>query len=141
MVDPNNLHTQLMAMLRILPDVGARIYDGYVPESVPMAGAYIRPYAVVFSGLGSDLPEERDLSRLTDTTVLDWAPQITAVGPDPSTCRQVAQQIRTALTNKPMGGGWLQPDTDAFRINVPLKDTEVTPARFFLPLPWRLTTN
>ena len=72
--DPNILHEQLLAALRALPDIGARIYDGIVPENVPEAGGYIRPYAVVFSGLGSDLPEERDLTRLTDTGVLEEGP-------------------------------------------------------------------
>lgn len=139
--DPNTLHALLMARLRALPGIGERIYDGIVPESVPTVGAYILPYAVVFSGLGSDLPAERDLTRLTDTSVLDWTPQINVAAAAAAPCRQAAQQIRVALTNQYMGGGWLMPDPDAFRVNTPILDNQVTPARFYLPLPWRLITN
>lgn len=141
MVDPNALHDALIAKLEALPDIGARIYDGYVPDRVPEVGGYIRPYALVMGGMGADLPAERDLSRLTDVGVLDWAPQINVAAPTPTQCRQAAQQIRAALTNTWIGGGWLQPDPDAFRITTPILDNQVTPARFYLPLSWRLTTT
>lgn len=140
-VDPNTLHDLLLVKLRALPDIGARIYDGYVPDRVPEAGGYIRPYALVMGGLGADLPEERDLTRLTDTGVIDWAPQINVAAADPRTCRLAAQQISAALTNTWHSGGWLQPDPDGYRVNTPILDNQVTPARFYLPLPWRLITN
>ncbi|MFF5791131.1 hypothetical protein ACFY5D_03690 [Paeniglutamicibacter sp. NPDC012692] len=143
MVDPNALTDLLLAKLRSLPDIGARVYDGIVPAKVPTdpSGQYIRPYVAVFSGLGSDLPGERDLTGLVDVTVLDWAPQTTVVGPDARSCRQAAQQVAAALTNLPMGSKFLMPDADAFRVTKPLTDSQVTPARAYLPLQWRLTTN
>lgn len=141
MVDPNVLADLLLAKLRSLPDIGARVYDGIVPESLPMAGGFIRPYIAFFAGLGSDLPAERDLTGLVDATVIDWAPQTTVVGPDARICRLAAQQVTAALTNLPIGGGFLMPDADAFRVTRPLTDTQVTPARAYLPLPWRLITN
>lgn len=141
MVDPNTLADLLLAKLRSLPDIGARVYDGIVPESLPMAGAYIRPYVAVFAGLGADLPAERDLTGLVDTSVLDWSPQTTVVGPDARICRLAAQQVTAALTNLPLGVGFLKPDPDAFRVTRPLPDTQVTPARAYLPLQWRLITN
>jgi len=95
----------------------------------------------VFSGLTTDLPEERDLTRLADTTVHDWAPQTTCVGPTPGHARDVAVAVAKALTNARIGNHWLLPDPDGFRTATPLIDNQVTPARFFLPLPWRLTTN
>lgn len=85
--------------------------------------------------------ELRDLTGLTDVSVLDWAPQANVAAATATQCRQAAQQIRAALTNTWLGGGWLQPDPDAFRITSPILDTQVTPARFYLPLQWRLTTN
>lgn len=143
MVDPNTLADLLLAKLRTLPDIGARVYDGSVPAKVPTdpSGQYIRPYIAVFAGLGADLPAERDLSGLVDTTVLDWSPQVTVVGPDARICRIAAQQVTAALTNLPIGGGWLMPDPDAFRVTTPITDSQVTPARAFLPLQWRLITN
>lgn len=142
MIDPNALHEALMTRLKALPGVGERVHDGYVPDKLPESPpGFVRPYLVVHSGLGSDLPGERDLTGLTDVTVLDWASQITCVGATPTIARQVAQQVRVALTNLPMGGGWLGPDPDAFRVKVPIHDDQASPARFFLPLPWRLITN
>jgi len=142
-VDPNTLADLLLAKLRSLPDIGARVYDGIVPTKVPTdaGGIYIRPYIAFFAGLGSDLPAERDLTGLVDTSVLDWSPQVTVVGPDARICRLAAQQVTAALTNLPIGGGYLMPDADAFRVTRPLTDTQVTPARAYLPLPWRLITN
>lgn len=141
MVDPNTLADLLLAKLRSLPDIGARVYDGQVPERVPEAGGYIRPYIAFHAGLAADLPAERDLSGLVDLTVADWSAQTTVVGPDAGICRRAAQQVATALTNLPIGGGWLMPDPDAFRVTKPLTDNQVTPARLYLPLQWRLITN
>lgn len=141
MVDPNSLHSQLLTALQALPDVGARIYDAHVPSSVPEAGGYIRPYIVLFTGIGSDIEAERDLTRLTDTGVLDWSAQTTCVGANAAHARAVAQQARVALTNLRIGNGWLMPDPDSFRTAVPLQDNQVTPARLYVPLQWRLTTT
>lgn len=141
MVDLNVLDVLVLAKLRSLPDIGARVYDGLVPESLPMAGGYIRPYIVFHSGLAGDLPGERDLTGLFDTSVADWAPQTTVVGPDAGTCRAASRQVAAALTNLSIGSGWLMPDADAFRVTKPQMDTQVTPARAFLPLFWRLITN
>lgn len=141
MVDPNTLADLLLAKLRSLPDIGARVYDGQVPERVPEAGGYIRPYIAFHAGLAADLPGERDLSGLVDLTVADWSAQTTVVGPDAGICRRAAQQVATALTNLPIGGGWLMPDPDAFRVTKPIPDNQVTPARLYLPLQWRLITN
>lgn len=141
MVDANSLNEQLLAALRTIPDLGTRIYDSLVPDAVPMSGIYIKPYVVVFSGLGADLPMERDLSGRADVTVLDWAPQTTVVGPSASACRQAAQAVAAKLTNLRLGSGYLLPDADAFRVEKPITDSQVTPARVFLPLHWRLLTN
>jgi hypothetical protein len=142
-VDPNVLADLLLAKLRSLPDIGARVYDGLIPTKVPTdaSGIYIRPYIAFHAGLGADLPAERDLTGLVDTTVLDWAPLTTVVGPDARICRLASQQVTAALTNLRLGGGRLMPDPDAFRVTKPLSDSQVTPARAYLPLQWRLITN
>lgn len=141
-MDATQLNDELLATLRAIPALGGRVHDGYVPGKLPTDGAgYILPYVVVFSGITSDLPTERDLTGLADTTVHDWAPQTNCVGPTPAHARAVAQVVQAALTNARIGNHWLLPDSDGFRVSVPLIDNQVTPARFFLPLPWRLTTN
>lgn len=141
-MDATQLNEQLLATLRKIPGLGGQVFDGDVPTKLPTDGAgYIRPYVVVFSGITTDLPTERDLTRLADTAVHDWSPQTTCVGPTPAHARDVAVAVKAALTNTRVGNHWLLPDTDAFRVSVPIRDNQVTPARFFLPLTWRLTTN
>lgn len=141
-MDATLFNEQLLAILRAIPGLGGQVFDGDVPTKLPTDGAgYIRPYVVVFSGLSADLPGERDLTGLADTSVHDWSPQTTCVGPTPAHARAVAVAVKSALTNARIGNHWLLPDPDGFRVNVPIRDNQVTPARFFLPLPWRLTTN
>lgn len=131
-----------MAKLKAVPELEGRIHDGYVPDIVPTDSAgFILPYVVVFSGVGSDIPEERDLTLLDDTGVLDWSTQTTCVGPTPSHCRKVVHTVRLALQNMSVRDGWLQADTETFRMSVPIIDSDVSPARFFLPPRWRLITT
>ena len=141
MVDPNVLFAELVALLKGLRDFDDRVYDGYAPDKIPTSGEFIKPYLLVMAGIGSDLEGERDLTQAVDQEVLDWNFQINAVGPTPSTARQAAQVVRRALTDHALGGGWIKPDGESFRNSTPVKDTQVSPARFFLPLQWRLTTN
>ena len=141
-MDPTQLHNELMATLQAIPALGGRIYDGYTPDKLPTDSAgYILPYVLVFSGLSADLPGERDLTGLVDVSVHDWAPQTNCVGPTPSHSRSCAQVVAAALTNTRIGNHWLKTDPDAFRVATPLIDNQVTPARFYLPLQWRLTTT
>ncbi len=140
MIDVDALTEQLLTVLRTIPEL--TVYDNRVPDNVPMSGIYIRPYVVLFSGLGGDLGErERSLSLLADPTVLSWQPQTTVAGPNASSCRQAAQAVTAKLTNLPLGTGWLIPNAEAFQADKPISDTQVTPAREFLPLHWRLITT
>lgn len=142
MVDPNELHAIVFNRLKAISELGGRVHDGYVPDKIATdAAGYVLPYVVVFSGIGSDLPAERDLTMLDDVGVLDWATQTTCVGPAPPQCLGVAQLVRSSLQNLPIGRGWLQTDVEAFRTVTPIRDTTITPARFFLPLRWRLITT
>lgn len=141
-MDATLLDAQLTVTLKAITALGGRIYDGYVPEKLPTDGAgYILPYVLTLSGITADLPQERDLSGQADTTVHDWAPQTNCVGPTPGHARACAQLVAQALTNTRIGNHWLKPDPDAFRVATPILDNQATPARFYLPLQWRLTTN
>jgi len=141
-MDVTQLNTELMATLKAIPALGGRIYDGYIPGKLETdASGFIRPYVLLLAGIPADLPAERDLTRLADTTVADWAPQTNCVGPTPTHARSCAQLVAQALTNARIGNHWLLPDPDGFRAATPIQDNQVAPARFYLPLPWRLTTN
>jgi hypothetical protein len=116
-------------------------YDGYVPERVPEAGGHILPYVVLYAGDGSPVVEEVTADGLQPVDTLVWDFQITAVGATSDVCRRVAQDVRRLLTNLRAGTGRIKPNPDGFNQQVPYLDPSVTPARFILPLQWRLNTN
>ncbi len=141
-MDVTQLHTELMATLTAIPALGGRVYDGYVPAKLPTDGAgYILPYVLVFSGITTDLPAERDLAGHVDKHTHDWAPQTNCVGPTPAHARTCAQLVATALTDARIGNHWIKPDSEAFRSNTPILDMQASPSRHYLPLSWRLTTT
>ena len=137
----NTYHQQVETLLKAIPSLGGRVYDGYAPGTIPTDGlGFILPYVLAFSGTPTDLENERDLTGLADRTTDDWRIQTNCVGPDPAKARACAQLVADALTNAHIGG-WLLPDNDAFKTSLPIKDDDVKPARFFLPLFWRLTAT
>ena len=140
-MDATALHNQLMDALRAIPELGGRIHDGYVPNTVPVdAAGYIRPYVLVMSGIPTDI-DDPDLTGSTDLNVADWYPQTNCVGANPDHARKCAQIVSNALTDARIGNHWLKRDNETFRVSTPILDTQVTPTRHFLPLSWRLTTN
>lgn len=138
MVDPVALHALILPRLDVLP--GSTAYAGQVPTKLPVDGAgYVLPYIVLYAGLGGDVPEERDLSGLVDTDTVDWPFQTTCVGASSTICLALARDVSRALTNLPVGNGFVKPA--GFETPMPLVDNQVTPARYYMPLQWRLLTN
>ena len=129
------------ARLKSLDDVGQRVHESRVLGAVAMNGSIIRPYLLWWSGLGSDLVAERDYTGSMDLSVLDWRCQINCVGSNPGVALAVADQVFTSLANLPVAGGWLKVDENALRSANVMSDTQEVPARFFVPLSWRLITN
>lgn len=118
------------------------VFDTQVPTTLPKdASGAIRPYVVMFASPGMDLPEERSLTMLADLDVIDFTFQTTCVGPTAAHARDVAHAVRLALTNLPIGAGFVKPDPFGIRVDNPLADNQVVPARFYMPLMWRLTTT
>lgn len=138
MVEVSDLVTPVSAALSALP--GITFYDGYVPESIPETGGYIDPYIVLWAGIG-DNPNDLTACGTQGTDTLIWDFQITVVGADPAICRAVAATAAAALTNLRVRTGKVRRNPDGFDQSVPLMDTQTTPARFMLPLQWRLITN
>lgn len=138
MVDVTALVQTVTEALEALDDVG--FHDGYVPKSLPETDGYIDPYVVLWAGLGDNPPELTACgSHGTDTLIWDF--QTTAVGANATICRDVAADIKTALTNLTAGTGRVRPNPDGFNQQTPILDTQTSPARFMLPLQWRLITN
>jgi hypothetical protein len=118
------------------------VFDTQVPTTLPKdASGAIRPYVVMFASPGMDLPEERDATGLAGMDVIDFTFQTSCVGPTAAHARDVAHAVRLALTNLPIGAGFVKPDPFGIRVDNPLADNQVVPARFYMPLMWRLTTT
>lgn len=140
MADPSGI---VLAVLRGLPGLTGGVHDGQVPDKVPTdsTGKYVKPYAVLWAGMGDDIPAERDLTGLAAADVLDWRPQVTVVAANASICRDASRDVLATLRNLHVGGGWLIPDADYNRQLTPIPDNTVTPVRHYMPLRFRLVTT
>lgn len=138
MADPTALVAAILAALRTIP--GITVYDGFVPTSVPMNGTYIKPYIVLWAGDG-DEPDELTADGVQDGDSLVMDFQTTVVGANPDNCRSVATAAKAKLTNLKAGTGRIRRNPDGFNQATPILDTQTSPARFMLPLQWRLITN
>lgn len=138
MADPVALIASIRAVLEALPNVS--IFDGQVPTKVPEAGGFILPYIVIWTGVG-DNPGETTSDGLHDTDTLIFDFQTTAVAASADICRRVAADMKARLTNLRAGTGRIRPSPDGFQQQTPIPDNSVTPARFMLPIQWRLITN
>lgn len=141
MADPLALQAAILKALRGIPDLNGRVHDGHVPDKIAVDTAgYILPYVVFFGGVGEYLPERNADGTLSpDALIYDF--QTTAVGPLPGHAANVARQVRGALLNLRVGTGKVIPNPDGFNQQTPIRDSNVTPARFMLPQQWRLHTN
>ncbi|RKS19700.1 hypothetical protein DFO58_2205 [Arthrobacter sp. AG1021] len=137
-----NYHEQVDTLLKAVPELGGRIHDTYVEGPLAMEPGGVRPlpYVLLASGVANPLDDD-SLGGRTDLTALDWRAQTNCVGPTPSHARAVAQVVIRALTDARVGNHWLTRDPDTMRPDVPIKDADVTPPRYFMPLFWRLTTT
>lgn len=138
MVDINALVAQVTALEGEI--TGTTNYDGHVPTKVPEAGGYILPYFVNWFGTG-DSPDEVTSDGQQPMDSLIWDFQITAVASNAAACRSVAQALKQKLRNRRIGKGTLRLNPDGFQQQAPILDTTITPARFMLPIPWRLITD
>ncbi|GAA5229264.1 hypothetical protein [Arthrobacter cryoconiti] len=139
-INPAILYAQVRAALLTLP--GVTVFDGQVPKSVPVdSSGYILPYVTVYAGAGANLENETDYTQQISMDELDWRFQTTCVGASMLIALQVTHDVRQVLCNLPVGAGWVKPDETGFTTQSPIPDNGTNPARFFLPLPWRLITN
>lgn len=139
MVDAQSLPSVVLAALQTIQGVSG-VHDGYVPTSVPETDGYVDPYIVLWAGTG-DEPNELPADGRQAGDSLIWDFQTTAVGATPAHCRAVDQDIRTKLTNLPIGTGRVRRNPDGFNQQSPILDTQSTPSRFYLPRQWRAITN
>lgn len=141
--DPYILYVSVRTQINAIAKLGGNIFDGVVPTTLPKdANGFIKPYVVVFAGTGTDIESERDLTGKVDMDILDWPFQTTVVAADAISCMRLAHDVRLALSNLTVLAGRVKPDAYSTTGNdKPQLDNQVTPARFFMPLMWRLTTT
>lgn len=119
---------------------GTGFYDGYVPKVLPETDGYVDPYVVLWAGVGDNPFEPTACGRHNEDTLV-WDFQTTVVAASPAACRSAAKAVKERLMNLAVGTGRVKPNPDGFNQQAPTLDTQTTPARFMLPLQWRITTN
>lgn len=111
---------------------GLDVFDGEVKARMDSDGK-AHPYAVLWASPGRDDPAE---TRETGTgRALVWTFQVTAAGGDVARCRRATQRTLDALLGKRLfpAGGRIALDFDP---GPERQDRSVTPARWFVPLPF-----
>jgi hypothetical protein len=117
------------------------VFDGAVTKAIPTdASGAIKPYVVFSAGTG-DVVGDEALCGTPSWDAVDWRFQTRCFGPTADHTRRLAWDVTQALTGLRIRDGLVKPDQDSFRVDGPLLDPGVTPARFFLPLSWRLITT
>lgn len=137
---PDQVATPLLAALRTI--TGVTVYDGMVPDKVPTdAAGYVRPYITLYLGAPTGDELATTVCGTYDTDSQSHAFQTTLVGASAQHVRAVAGVVVPTLTNLRVGPGRVRPVWEQHNSSVPLPDTAVSPARYFLPLQWALTTQ
>jgi hypothetical protein len=124
-----DLHAAVWALLDALPTVTA--YDADVPTAPPAdSRGRVYPYTVLWPSPGGS-PFE---SSLAGPQGLDWMCQVTVAAGDPTWCLQAVEVVRAALVGAQLAptAGPLVDETP--RSRTIMRDPDVTPLRWFVPL-------
>lgn len=127
-----DLHAAVWAILDALPTVNA--FDGDVPSAPPADGTgRVLPYAVLWPGPGGDPAD----ASLRGGGALTWDAQVTVAAGDIRWLLQAVDVVRAALAD-----AWTAPGASPLRDVTPasrtvMRDTDVTPLRYFVPLLFR----
>lgn len=139
MIDPTLIRTSVLDALRAVPQL--TVFDGAVPEKVPTdSTGHIRPYVAVYAGAPVGLAETGLCARPDTDSVTRWV-QTSLVAASPGHLDPLATTVVRALTGLRIGTHHLAPDRDQHATTVPLVDQSISPARYFLPLQWGITTT
>ena len=141
MTTPAEIREAVAAACRGI-DPRLSVYTGVVPDAVPVdTVGRVRPYL----GLWVTNPTGRwDMGTLDGTHDVDSHTvriHTQCVAADEANVYWLADHVRAALTNLPVGGHRVAPDWDQQASAFILTDTGVTPPRPYLPLFWGLTTQ
>lgn len=141
MADPVLIKQAILAALRSLPNVGTRVHDGALTKAAATdAAGYVLPYVILFAGTGEH-PDEVLLDGTIGADGRTFDFQTTSVGPATTHAIAVDSQVQAALTNLRVGRGRVRPNPDGFTVRYPIREENITPARYLLPRQWRLNTN
>lgn len=140
MTAPAVVRTDVLAALQAID--GATWFDGYVPDTVPQdANGFVRPYGALYVGPPVGDQGSTTVCGSVDVDGFTRRFQTTLVAANPAHLDTMADLVRTALTNLRIGPGRVTPDFEQQASVVPLIDTATSPARYFLPLQWAVTTQ
>lgn len=118
------------------------VYVGDVFGPVPTyENGTVKPYVGLWVGGNADDEYSRPLDALANTDATLLRVQTQCVGRDRRSCDALADLVSATLTNFRVGSKPVLPDSEQQRAAYPQTDSEVTPARVYKALVWRLDTQ
>lgn len=137
--DPYLIAKALEGLIRTIPQLGQRIYTGYVPGTLPTVNGYTLPYCVLWPGAGA--PHEQkaaDGAPYSQGQVFRFTTTVAAT--DVWAVIQVTRELKATLTGARVGNGVIHPALSQEAVSVQV-DRDVSPVRHYLPLTWTLQTT
>lgn len=124
-----------------LPDV-VSVYTGVVPRAVPTyRDGTIKPYVGLWVSNSVGDPAMSALDSLSPTDAVRVRVQTQIVAATEADVYETADLVTKALTNAPVGQGFLLPDAEQHANAFVLTDFTSAPPVPYLPLLWRLETQ
>lgn len=143
----NALRAQVIAALAAQTNL--QVFDGAPDEGRPSTGYGLgspeveldddgraHMYAAVYIGVSAPSLEDERVAGVGGTRVNTF--QVTAAGGDPNRALRASEKVVSALVGlRVPGGGLIRLDADP---GPPRLDREPKPGRYYLPLPFRVST-
>ena len=107
------------------------VYTGTIPADVPLYrdGRTPKPYILLWVSQPTGIDAMRSVAGCADR------------GADVNTVMHLSEEVRGRLTGHAIGGHEVRPDEPQQQTAYPEFDTTTPPARAYVPLVWRLTTQ
>nr|DAX60666.1 MAG TPA: hypothetical protein [Caudoviricetes sp.] len=119
------------------------VYTGTIPADVPLYrdGRTPKPYILLWVSQPTGIDAMRSVAGCADRDSQTLTIQTTLVGADVNTVMHLSEEVRGRLTGHAIGGHEVRPDEPQQQTAYPEFDTTTPPARAYVPLVWRLTTQ
>ncbi|VXA92432.1 hypothetical protein [Citricoccus sp. K5] len=138
--DAHPIFKHIEALIKTVRSFGpTRVDTGKVPAGITTVGGHILPYCVLWPGAGSPYDQE-PVAGGPDLQGQEFRFNTTVAATETWAVLGATGELKAALTGARVGSGIIRPALSQQAATV-LTDTDISPARPFLPLSWTLTTT